>query len=224
MGSYDYLLAFSAGLFTFVSPCAFLLPAYVSYYLGTNPGSPGLKARNVVLKSLRFAGTMNLSIIVVFTAIGVAVSYLGSLVKPLIPSLQGLVGIVFIAMGVAMWKDWMRLPMLRIGHQGNRGVFTFGLIYTLAIVSCSAPIFVSIISYTLSVGSKLDALTIFWFYSIGIGLPLLAFTILMVSAGEYAARFTEWLLIMRKFASLGLVAVGIYLIYRYFKLATLASI
>jgi cytochrome c-type biogenesis protein len=223
MMGYEFLLAFSAGLFTFISPCAFLLPAYVSYYLGLNPAQSGLKPKALIRKSLYFAGTMNLSIIIVFTVVGVVVSFLGSLIKSLIPPLQGIVGGVFIIMGIAMLKDWMHLPLLNVVHHGKRNIFAFGVLYTLAIVSCSAPIFISMITYTLSVGGTVEAMTLFWIYSLGIGLPLLAFTVLMVRAGEYAARLTEEIMVLRKLASVGLVAVGVYLIYRYMKLMTLAT-
>lgn len=222
MVGYELVLAFSAGVFTFTSPCAFLLPAYVSYYLGSNPGKVDLKLLPVLKKSLYFAGPMNLSIISVFTVIGVAVSYLGGLVKAVIPSFQGLVGVVFVLMGVSMWKGWLRLPMLNLGSRGRRGVFTFGVLYTLAIVSCSAPIFISLITYTLSTGGLVSVVTIFWLYSLGVGIPLFVFTVLMVGAGDYALQFTKWLLILRKVASLGLVAVGVYLIYRYYQLVSLS--
>lgn len=218
MGQHELLLAFSAGLFTFMSPCAFLLPAYISYYVGTNPVKSDLKVSTVLKKSLYFGGPIIISIILIFTAIAVAISYIGSLIKPLIPSFQGFVGVVFIIMGVSMWTNSFNLPMpqstLRAGKKMN--IFFFGILYALAIVSCSAPIFISLVTYALSIGGTLAAVTIFWLYSAGVGLPLIVVTMLVAGANEIVLeKFTRVLPALRRLASLGVMAVGVYLIYRY---------
>jgi cytochrome c biogenesis protein CcdA len=220
MGNYEFLLAFSAGMFTFLSPCAFLLPAYVSYYVGSNP----VRSDGTVLKkSLYFGGSIILSVVLVFTVIGLAVSYMGTLIKPFIPAFQGFVGVVFIIMGISMWTNSLSLPMPRINrHTGKMNILSFGILYALAIVSCSAPIFISLITYALSMGGTLNAVTIFWIYSAGVGVPLMAVTVLIVGANEVALqKFAERLPALRKLASLGLVAVGAYLIYKYVKLISL---
>lgn len=221
MGKYELLLAFSAGTFTFLSPCAFLLPAYVSYYVGTNPEKSDLGGRAVLKKSLSFGGPVVLSIIMVFTVIGIAVGFLGELIKPLIPAFQGFAGVVFILMGLSLWKNSLTLPIPKLGN-AKPNIFSFGILYSLAIVSCSAPIFVSLLSYALSVGGTITGITIFWVYSAGISLPLLAVTIVVAGANQIAVqKFTGALPVLRNLASLGLISVGVYLIYRYAKLAAL---
>jgi cytochrome c-type biogenesis protein len=74
----SFLLAFFAGLISFVSPCVLpLIPGYVSFISGTTLNELDLKSKNFILKkSLSFS----LGFSLVFISLGATATFIGSLV------------------------------------------------------------------------------------------------------------------------------------------------
>lgn len=220
------ILAFSAGIFTFVAPCAFLLPAYISYYFRSKTGiknhSSGNPHIGVILRESLSSGIIiSSAILSIFTLIGIFVSFIGDVVKPYIPASQVFVGLVMIIMGTVMLFN-VQLPLhpkIAPSLKGRRGLFSFGILYGLAIVGCSAPIFISLLTYAAFTEGMLDSVLIFWLYSLGVSIPLIGVTLLVAGARDTAIhRITQWMPAMRRIASLTIIIVGMYLIYRYIKL------
>jgi cytochrome c biogenesis protein CcdA len=204
--------AFSAGVLSLFSPCSYaLLPGYVSYYLGGKFG---------VVKALTGGLACTLGLITVFAAIGGLASSLGELVPQVIPLLDIAAGVILIAMGLGNLLD-LRMPFLSLDimpskRQGFIGLYTYGIIYGLAGVGCSAPIFISVLFYAMSKGLAQGVLS-FVAYALGMGLPLIVTTLLLSQAREYLIQrinmATEKL---RRASGAVLVAVGLYLIYFYY--------
>jgi cytochrome c biogenesis protein CcdA len=204
--------AFSAGVLSLFSPCSYaLLPGYVSYYLGGKFG---------VVKALTGGLACTLGLITVFATIGGLASSLGELVPQVIPLLDIAAGVILIAMGMGNLLD-LRMPFLSLDimpskRQGFIGLYTYGIIYGLAGVGCSAPIFISVLFYAMSKGLAQGVLS-FVVYALGMGLPLIVTTLLLSQAREYLIQrinmATEKL---RRASGAVLVAVGLYLIYFYY--------
>jgi cytochrome c-type biogenesis protein len=204
--------AFSAGVFTLFSPCSYaLLPGYISYYLGAKFGA---------VKALTGGLACTLGLITVFAAIGALASSLGELVPQIIPLLDIAAGVILIAMGLGNLLD-LKTPFisLNIGpskKQGLLGLYTYGIVYGLAGVGCSAPIFISVLFYSMSKGLAQGILT-FIAYALGMGTPLIATTLILSQTKDYMIQrinmATEKL---RRASGAILVAVGLYLIYYYY--------
>ena len=204
--------AFSAGVLSLFSPCSYaLLPGYISYYLGGKFG---------VVRALTGGLACTLGLITVFAAIGGLASSLGELVPQIIPLLDVAAGIILIAMGLGSLLD-LKVPFisLNIGpskRKGFLGLYTYGIVYGLAGVGCSAPIFISVLFYSMSKGLAQGILS-FVAYALGMGAPLIVTTILLSQAKDYMIQrinmATEKL---RRVSGAILVAVGLYLIYFYF--------
>jgi cytochrome c-type biogenesis protein len=201
--------AFSAGVFSLFSPCSYaLLPGYVSYYLG---------ARFGVVKALTGGLACTLGLITVFATIGGLATSLGELVPQIIPLLDIAAGVILIAMGLGNLLDFkMPFISLNIGpskRQGFLGLYTYGIVYGLAGVGCSAPIFVSVLFYSMSKGLAQGVFS-FIAYAIGMGAPLIVTTVLLSQAKDYMI----WRINMatEKLSGAVLVAVGLYLIYFYY--------
>ena len=204
--------AFSAGVFTLFSPCSYaLLPGYVSYYLGAKFG---------VVKALTGGFACTLGLITVFAAIGGLASSLGEFVPQIIPLLDVAAGVILIAMGLGNLLD-LKMPFLSLNivpskKQGFLGLYTYGIVYGLAGVGCSAPIFISVLFYSMSKGLAQGILS-FVAYALGMGAPLIVTTILLSQAKDYMIQrinmATEKL---RRASGAILVAVGLYLIYFYY--------
>ena len=204
--------AFSAGVFTLFSPCSYaLLPGYVSYYLG---------ARFGVMKALTGGLACTLGLITVFAVIGGLASSLRELVPQIIPLLDVAAGVILIAMGLGNLLD-LKMPFisLNIGpsrRQGFLGLYTYGIVYGLAGVGCSAPIFISVLFYSMSKGLAQGVLS-FIAYALGMGAPLIVTTLLLSQAKEYMIqRINMASEKLRRASGAVLVAVGLYLTYFYY--------
>ncbi len=204
--------AFSAGVFTLFSPCSYaLLPGYISYYLGAKFGA---------VKALTGGLACTLGLITVFAAIGALASSLGELVPQIIPLLDIAAGVILIAMGLGNLLN-LKTPFisLNIGpskRQGLLGLYTYGIVYGLAGVGCSAPTFISVLFYSMSKGLAQGILT-FVAYALGMGAPLIVTTLILSQAKDYMIqRINMATAKLRKASGAVLVAVGLYLIYFYY--------
>ena len=204
--------AFSAGVFSLFSPCSYaLLPGYISYYLGAKFG---------VVKALTGGLACTLELITVFAAIGALASSLGELIPQIIPLLNIAAGVILIAMGLSNLLN-LKMPFISLNiipskKQGFLGLYTYGIIYGLAGVGCSAPIFISVLFFSMSKGLAQGVLS-FVAYALGMGAPLIVTTVLLSQAKDYMIQrinmATEKL---QRASGAVLVAVGLYLIYFYY--------
>ena len=115
----------------------------------------------------------------------------------------------------------LKMPFISLNivpskNKGLIGLYTYGIIYGLAGVGCSAPIFISVLFYSMSKGLSQGALS-FVAYALGMGAPLIVTTVLLSQAKDYVIQrinmATEKL---QRVSGAVLVAVGIYLIYFYY--------
>jgi len=204
--------AFTAGVLSIFSPCSYaLLPGYIGYYLG---------GRFSVGRALQGGAACTLGLITVFTVVGSLASLLGELVPQIIPLLDLVAGAFLILMGIVTFRQtnmpYISLPVNLSKREGLLGLYTFGVVYGLAGIGCSAPIFVSVLFYSLSKGLVFGVLS-FVLYALGMGAPLILTTILLAQTKEYILgriqRATEQI---QKVSGAVLIAVGLYLFYYYY--------
>ncbi|MBO3842967.1 MAG: cytochrome c biogenesis protein CcdA [Candidatus Brockarchaeota archaeon] len=204
--------AFTAGIFSLISPCGYaLLPGYISYYLGSK--LPVGKAVSGGLVCT--AGLMTL-----FSVIGMLASSLGALLAQIIPLFDLVAGTIVMFMGVSMLIK-IRIPYIsmptKISKRGGLfGLYIFGIIYGLAAAGCSTPIFLSILFYAMAKGI-INGTVMFITYAIGMGLPLIVTNVLVAEAKELMIKkivnSTLWL---QRISGILLIVVGIYLFYFYY--------
>ncbi|MFQ5758117.1 MAG: cytochrome c biogenesis CcdA family protein, partial [Candidatus Bathyarchaeia archaeon] len=203
----------TAGALALLSPCGFpMLPGYISYYIGT---------RSSLGRAIYGGVACTLGLLTVFSIIGVAVSMLGSFVSRYMPFLELVAGLAAILMGISIIieiKFPTFLTKLRAPKQrGLVGIFLYGIIYGLATMGCSAPIFFSILFYAVAAGGPLYGTITFVVYAIGMGLPIIVTTILVAKAKklllERIVKATPW---FQKISGIVLIIIGVYLIYFYY--------
>jgi cytochrome c-type biogenesis protein len=207
----NYVFAFTAGMLTLFSPCGLpVLPGYIAYYMGLEA-----PARNAV----PFGFTCSLGLLTVFSLIGLLASFIGSLFS-FISLLEVLAGLILILMGLFILFDvtvpvkWF--PNLPKRH-GFFSVFIFGVVYGMAALGCSAPIFISILFFALTSGGTLNVFTIFVTYAIGMGLPLILTTLLIsMSKQLLMVKLIEASSKLHKITGAVLVMIGTYLLVYYF--------
>ena len=204
--------AFTAGVLSIFSPCGYaLLPGYVSYYLGSD-----LSLVRAVVGGL----ACTLGLVTVFSVVGALASSLGALMPQLIPLLDILAAVILMVLGVAMLRQtnipYIQLNVRPTTRKGLAGLYMFGLVYGIAGVGCSAPIFLSVLLFAVS-ESWLNGVLTFTVYAIGMGVPLVLTSILVAEAKVMLIRrisgVTERL---HKLGGTVLILVGLYLFYTYY--------
>ncbi len=127
----------SAGVSALLSPCGFsMLPGYISYYLGVT-----------ITPKKAFSGGIacTIGLITVFAVIGFLASIMGTIINPYIPYLEIIAAIATIIMGISLIFE-INIPMFLSTlkapeRKGIIGFFLYGIVYGLATLGCSAPIF-----------------------------------------------------------------------------------
>lgn len=178
------IAGFGGGVVAFFAPCAFpLLPGYVGYYVD----------RADVETPLAGAFLRGIAACVgVFAVFGVVAVVVVSSRRALVNFLrfvEPLIGILLIGLGLAMVSD--RMPTLRFGLPARRtsvlGFAVFGGGYSIAATGCMVGVFAAIVIEAVTL-SFLEGLLVIVGYAAGLGLPLVAATLLAAVGYGVVAR------------------------------------
>jgi cytochrome c-type biogenesis protein len=205
-------VTFVAGAYALLSPCGYpMLPGYISYYLGI---------KSSLRKAVTHGVACVLGIITVFSTIGAIASLLGSVINPLIPYLELVAGIATILFGISILIeiDFSPLNLLLKAPKtrGAVGIFLYGVIYGLATLGCSAPLFFSILFLAIASGS-LNGFITFLVYALGMSVPLILTTVLVVMAKKsILKKIVTMTSRLQKMSGIILLIIGTYLIYYYY--------
>jgi len=203
----------AAGASALISPCGFpMLPGYITYYMG---------AKTSVGKAIPNGLACTLGLVTVFSIIGLIASIFGSLLNPYIPMFELVAGAITILIGVTILAQ-IKLPMFVIPvkapeRRGIIGIFLYGVLYGVATLSCSAPIFFAVLFWAIAGGGILNGVITFLVYALGMGFPLVL-TTLLVSLAKKAMlkKMMKSLLWLQRISGIVLIIIGIYLIYLYY--------
>ncbi len=179
-------IAFGAGLVATVNPCGFaMLPAYLSYYAGSDVDE---ERGSAVARALLVGAVMSTAFLAVFGLAGVAISAGFRSVIDWIPWLALIVGIGVGVLGAAMllgFEPVVALPKAgRAGRgRGLRPVFGFGVSYAVASLSCTLPVFLTVVAAQLTAADFASGVATFLAYGLGMSLVLMVVT-LAVAVGK----------------------------------------
>ncbi len=220
--------AFVAGMVAAVNPCGFvMLPAYLTIYLRdasdvdddtslTGAAKRGSKAVYVSL-------AMGLGFVALFGTAGLLVSASQELVKEALPWIGFTLGILmaligaYILMGGKIYTGIAQRMADRVGDprvSSLGGYFLFGVSYALASLSCTLPIFLSVVTSSFGREGILSGLVQFVAYAGG-----MAFLIMIVTIG--IALFKSAILnplrrsmqYVERVSAVILAVVGAYLVF-----------
>lgn len=218
----ELALAFSAGMVTTVNPCGFaLLPAYLSYFLGLDDTATadGPPATAPVQRALAVSGAVTLGFLAVFGVMGFAWSSVSSLIGRRLPWFTLVVGIVLVALGIAMLRGFepvLRLPKLQLSDRRRQlsSMFLFGVSYAIASLSCTIVVFIGIVGTTLDRQSFLSGLATFLAFGLGMGATLAILSIAVALAKSGIVRwFRRVLPHMNTISGWLLIAAGLFVAY-----------
>ena len=174
------LFAVVAGIISFTSPCALpLIPSYLSYVSGLPISDLGRReATPLVLRSsLAFVGGFT----VVFTALGVSSTLVGSLLLRHLGVILDVAGAFIILLGLAM-LGLLRVPFLARERrfdlsrvpQGPKGAFPLGMAFAFGWTPCLGPVLATVLAVASAGRTVVAGAVLLALYSLGLGIPFVA--------------------------------------------------
>lgn len=203
--------SFSLGLLATTSPCVLpLYPGFLAYLSGGQEGLENKKSRYFLGLFVLFGVlTMMLALGLVIALLSVSVGRALSLVIPI-------ADLLIITLGILLLLDknpFKTLPQIQVPALKNPyfNAFVYGLLYGPIALPCSGPLVVGIFAYSLTAGEVLGKLSVFLWFGLGFGVPLLALSLL---SGALQRNLTRWFARNARIVNLTggilLVGIGIY--------------
>jgi cytochrome c biogenesis protein CcdA len=211
-------LAFGAGLVAALNPCGFaMLPAYLALVVrGEDVGRRAAVGRAVTATAAMAAGFL-----AVFGGFGILTVSAAATVQRYLPYVTLLIGITLVALGI--WLLAAReITVLRGAARGARwaptarlgSMFTYGISYAVASLSCTVGPFLAVTAAALRGGSILKGMTVYIAYAGGftlvVGVLAIAAALASSSAVERMRRIVPY---VNRISGALLLVVGIYVGY-----------
>jgi cytochrome c-type biogenesis protein len=226
MRNVSVLVAFSAGVFSFLSPCVLpLFPSYLSFITGMSveelrsSASRGTERGRVIAHSLAFI----LGFSLVFIGMGASFSALGQLLierRDLIRQIGGaliiLFGLYIAGLLPLAWLGRYKQVQLRSKPAGLLGSCLVGVTFAIGWTPCVGPILGSILSLAGTAETVSTGIVLLAAYSAGLALP---FFLSSLALGGFLAafrRFRPWIPVVERAAGVLLVVVGLLVMTNYF--------
>ncbi len=218
--------AFAVGVAAAFNPCGFaMLPAYMGLYLGTADKD---RHEKDLLRDLGKATVVGLAVTAGFIVLfGVAGAIIGlgarSAVSDVLPWLGLTIGILLTLAGawlVGGGKLYTALAQRAAAHIGNpgqtnvKGYFLFGLSYGTASLSCTLPLFLSVIGTSFAVSSIGTSFGQFILYAMGMGTVMMALTLGMaLFKGAMVGGLRKALPYIQPIGTWMMVLAGSYIVF-----------
>jgi len=176
----DYLISFLEGIITFISPCLLpMLPIYISYFAGQGSGG---KKKSAIINSLGFV----LGFTLVFITLGAFAGTVGGFLKEYRTAVNIVSGIIVILFGLN-FIELIRIPFLNMNRQlkiktvniGFGSSVLFGVVFSIGWTPCVGAFLGSALMLAASGGESLRGILMLLSFSLGLGIPFIASSILI---------------------------------------------
>jgi cytochrome c biogenesis protein CcdA len=186
------LTAFTAGLVATVNPCGFaMLPAYLGYFLGVDQAEE-TNTVTAVGRALRTGAVVSLGFLLVFGIAGAVIVAGVRSLTTVLPWVALVVGAGLVVLGIALLRGrylTIRLPSIRGKKDRTNGsLFVFGVSYAVASLSCTLPIFLSLVATTFTQTTFLAGFAAFIAYGLGMSLVLVGITVALALGKDTLVR------------------------------------
>ncbi|MFH1779226.1 MAG: cytochrome c biogenesis protein CcdA [Candidatus Omnitrophota bacterium] len=220
--SITILVAFSAGVFSFFSPCVLpLIPSYISYITGITFGELTQQALPKRVKFLTIAHS--LLFIAGFTAIfvlfGASFTALGKFLSQHKNAAEKIGGIIVVLFGLHIagiinlgFLQKERKIEIKSKPLGFLGSFLVGATFSLGWTPCVGPILSSILILSSAAEDVGRGAVLLLSYSLGLGVPFLLSGLLINNFVTYFQRIKKHIRLISILSGLFLVLVGVMIL------------
>jgi len=207
MENVSFLIAFIAGIATFLSPCLLpLIPAYISYLTGlsfTEASSAAMSAqKRKEIRSVTLAHALSfvLGFSIVFILLGTSATILGNMLIKYRPVVQKIGGVLiiffaFVIMGIIKipFLEKEKKISLKKSSVSLLGSVLVGITFAIAWTPCVGPILGSILVYASNIESVKKGVILLIAFSMGLGIPFILSALAINSFFIYIKRFQKYL-------------------------------
>ncbi|WP_354698133.1 hypothetical protein DSM112329_03798 [Paraconexibacter sp. AEG42_29] len=218
-GDTTVLAAFAVGLISFISPCVLpLVPGYLSAVSGVSLVDIRSDERTVGAV-LWPAVIFCLSFTVMFVALGMTATGLGSALRDNIETLDRVAGIFIIVMGVFFLltpfvdrfnQEWR--PETLMAKAGSGGPVVAGLAFAVAWTPCVGPTLTSILATAATSDTVGQGGVLLAFYSAGLAVPFLLTAVAFDRMASAFKWIREHYSIITVFSGLILIGMGVLML------------
>lgn len=218
-------VAFSAGLFSFLSPCVLpLFPSYLSFITGmsvadlTGDIAPAAR-RRILLHAIAFVGGFSM----VFIALGATFSAAGQFLLEHREGIRRLGGALIVLFGLYI-AGVFRLGLLgrtasfqlREKPAGYAGSLLVGITFAVGWTPCVGPILGAILSLAGTAETVQRGVGLLVAYSAGLGVPFLLSALALGSFLRFFKRYRPFIPVVERGAGVLLVVVGVLVFTNYY--------
>jgi cytochrome c-type biogenesis protein len=223
----SFLIAFSSGLLTFLSPCVLpLIPSFL-FIIGSSPAGENDENRpNPVARTLSYI----LGFSAVFIVFSIVFSATFNLMSGAFRYINIVSGLIVIILGFNVLFNFLSiLNYEKIIHLKNKpkgiiGAFLAGGAFGAGWTPCVGPILASILLLAANSGSVPLAVIYLVFFSVGLGLPFLLASIFYDAFLKVSKKLRSFLPLIQRVCGILLILTGILILSgRYQVLSIIAA-
>ncbi|MFW0884450.1 cytochrome c biogenesis CcdA family protein [Candidatus Acidulodesulfobacterium sp. H_13] len=226
------IVAFLAGLFSFLSPCVFpLIPSYLSYVSGMSVDElTASKTTRLKLTAIKHSLMFILGFTLVFVLLGVFSSAVGSLLHSI--WLMRVSGIFIILMGLFILGAFNKIKFLSFLSSdanfnlknrpvGLIGSVLVGIVFAAAWTPCIGPILASILFIASTMHNASEGGVLLFVYAMGLAVPFLAASFSLNIFLSTSKKLRPFIKIISVIGGIILIIAGILIFFNYLAVISL---
>ena len=217
-------IAFTAGIFSFLSPCVLpLVPSYLTFVTGMSLEDlqEGVDRRTTFTHSLLFVVGFSS----IFILLGASASFLGQFFRAYEVWITRVGGVIIILLGMHLAGVFRMTPLLRekrlhlndkpAGYLGTLGV---GVAFGAGWTPCIGPALGAILTYGMAQDTMWAGVGLLTVYSLGLAIPFLLASIALDWFLQTFQKVRAWIPVVEKASGVLLILLGILLLTGQFTL------
>jgi len=218
------LIAFMAGVFSFISPCVLpLIPSYLTYITGISFDElVDNRSQSVRRRTLFHSLFFILGFTLVFVALGASATYVGAFFQENQVIIRRVGGVIVILLGIHI-TGVIKLKLLEREKRfeftdkpiGYLGSVLVGIAFAAGWTPCIGPILASILLYASTSDNVGGGIILLVAYSLGLGVPFLVSALAFNSFLTYFSKFNRYLRIVSIISGIFLIIIGFLLVFDY---------
>ena len=211
-------IAFTAGVFSFLSPCVLpLVPSYLTFVTGMSLEDlqEGVNRKATFMHSMLFVVGFS----TIFVLLGASASFLGQFLRQYELLIARIGGVIIIVLGLHLAGVFRLTPLMRekrvhladkpAGYLGTLGV---GMAFGAGWTPCIGPILGAILTYGMTQDTMWAGVGLLSVYSLGLAVPFLVASLALDWFLQTFKRFRRWIPVVEKASGVLLIFLGILLL------------
>ncbi|MCL4360318.1 cytochrome c biogenesis protein CcdA [Patescibacteria group bacterium] len=224
-----FIIAFTAGLLSFFSPCVIpLLPIYLGYLSGASVSAFGRNStRRTYIRTVAVhTGLFLAGFTVVFTALGMGSSFIGSFLILHKINLLRIGGLFIFVFGLSVLGVFRRIFGAGVGFRLEMpgavyrlrlvNPFFLGVVFALTWSPCVGPTLGAILTLAATTGNGAGGMMLLLVYAAGIAVPFVAVALTFGSSYPFLRRLRGHIAGLNMIAGLLLILVGISMVLGWY--------